>query len=101
MEFVKVANKKDIGQGMALCAEVNGKKIAIYNVKGRFYALNNKCTHMGGPLCKGSLEGNIVTCPWHGSKFDVTTGEVVGGPAKMNEEIIEVRVSGEDIEVKV
>lgn len=58
-----------------------GKRLFIANVNGSFYACSSRCTHMGGPLNEGKLEGKIVTCPWHGSKFDVTNGEVIQGPA--------------------
>lgn len=58
------------------------EEIAIFNVDGQFYATQNKCTHMGGPLCEGGLWGEIAQCPWHGSEFNVRTGEVVSGPAE-------------------
>ena len=101
MGFVKVASTQDVSEGRPFCAGANGQKIAIFKVKGRFYALNNKCTHAGGPLCKGTIDGSVITCPWHGSKFDVTTGAVVGGPAKKPLQKFEIRVSGTDIEVNL
>jgi nitrite reductase/ring-hydroxylating ferredoxin subunit len=54
---------------------------AVFNVDGRLCATQAKCTHSGGPLAEGRLEGATVTCPWHGSQFDVTTGSVLRGPA--------------------
>ena len=54
---------------------------AVFNVGGRLYATQNECTHRQGPLSEGELEGSTVTCPWHGSQFDVTTGAVLQGPA--------------------
>ena len=56
------------------------KNILVANVNGNCYAMGNRCTHANGDLSQGSLEGNIVTCPKHKSKFDVTTGKVVSGP---------------------
>src|SRR5262245_34014220 len=56
--------------------------VAVYNVAGTFYSTQNECTHARGPLCEGKLDGSTVTCPWHGSQFDVSTGAVVTGPAK-------------------
>ena len=53
--------------------------MALFNVGGTFYALDNACTHRGGPLGAGRLDGTIVTCPWHANRFDVTTGRVVVG----------------------
>jgi len=69
---------EDVAPGvMTLVGEV-----AVYNVDGTFYATQNACTHKQGPLNEGTLDGNVVECPWHGSKFNVCTGQVVLGPAK-------------------
>ncbi len=99
--FVKVAKTGDVALGSAKMVEVSGKKIAIFNVDGKYYAIDNTCTHRGGPLAEGALEGKEVTCPWHGAVFDVTTGEVLGPPAPKPVSRYEVRVSGKDIEVEV
>lgn len=72
----------DIPPGTCKTATVNGIEVAVFNVDGQFYATQTDCTHRGGPLCDGSLAGEIVTCPWHGSRFDVRTGEVVQDPAE-------------------
>jgi nitrite reductase/ring-hydroxylating ferredoxin subunit len=72
----------------------------IANVDGTFYALKNKCTHVGGPLAKGKLEGFVVQCPWHGSKFDVRTGAVVGPPARAPEPTFLVKVESNNILIK-
>jgi nitrite reductase/ring-hydroxylating ferredoxin subunit len=55
--------------------------VAVFNVAGTLYSTQNECTHARGPLCEGKLEGSTVTCPWHGSRFDVSTGSVLSGPA--------------------
>ena len=73
---------EDIPPGTCRLGYVNGKPVAIFHVDGEFYATQTDCTHMGGPLCEGSLWAHIVTCPWHGSQFDVRTGVVSAGPAK-------------------
>ncbi|TMG74094.1 MAG: non-heme iron oxygenase ferredoxin subunit [Betaproteobacteria bacterium] len=99
--FVKVAKTGDVALGSAKMVEAGGKKIAIFNVDGKYYAIDNTCTHRGGPLAEGALEGKEVTCPWHGAVFDVTTGEVLGPPAPKPVSRYEVRVSGKDIEVEV
>jgi nitrite reductase/ring-hydroxylating ferredoxin subunit len=62
--------------------EVNGQGVVVLNVGGRFYATQSACTHAGGPLDQGTLDGSILTCPLHGSRFDVTTGQVVEPPAR-------------------
>ena len=71
----------EIPPGSCHKAYINGKEIAVFNVGGKFYATQSECTHTGGPLCDGALDGDTVTCPWHGSQFNVRTGEVVMDPA--------------------
>lgn len=100
-EFKKVAKTEDIPAGQASMVEVDGKEIALFNVAGSFHAIDNTCTHVGGPLCEGEIEGNEVTCPWHGAMFDVTTGQVLGPPAASSVSRYNVRVDGSDIEVEV
>ena len=100
-EFVKVARTDEIPDGQAKLIEVNGNEIAIFNVQGSFHAIDNTCTHVGGPLCEGEIEGIEVTCPWHGAVFDVTSGQVLGPPAGSDVNRYNVRVSGSDIEIEV
>jgi nitrite reductase/ring-hydroxylating ferredoxin subunit len=69
--------------------------VAVYNVDGKLCATQNECTHARGPLCKGKLEGSRVTCPWHGSEFDVGTGAVLRGPAKTPLQTYRVTVKGD------
>jgi nitrite reductase/ring-hydroxylating ferredoxin subunit len=70
----KVAETSDLAPGQCKVVQVDGKAIAVYNVEGKFYATDNTCLHRGGPLGEGDLDGNVVTCPWHGWRYDVTTG---------------------------
>jgi 3-phenylpropionate/trans-cinnamate dioxygenase ferredoxin component len=77
MEFVKVADGAELVLGQMKAVSVDGHDILLANVDSRFYAIRNKCTHMAGSLCKGKLDGVIVTCPRHGAQFDVTTGRAV------------------------
>ena len=79
--FVKAAATRDLAPGACKTVEVNGKAIALYNVGGKFYATDNTCPHRGGPLGDGELEGSVVTCPWHGWRFDVGTGLLTVNPA--------------------
>ena len=99
--FVKVAMSDEIAPGQGKLVEVEDKKIALFNVEGLFYAIDNTCTHRGGPLSEGELEGNEVTCPWHGGIFNVTTGAVVGGPPPSNVASYPVRVVGADVEIEI
>ena len=77
--------------------EVAGKKVAVFNVDGAFYAIDDTCTHRGGPLSEGQLAGQEVTCPWHGAVFDVTTGRVLGPPAPRDVTSFTLRVQGDGI----
>jgi nitrite reductase/ring-hydroxylating ferredoxin subunit len=100
-EFVKVAKTDEVAPGQGKMVEVSGKKIALFNVEGSFYAIDDTCTHRGGPLSGGVLDGKQVTCPWHGAIYDVTTGEVSGPPAPKGVARYTVRVEGENIEVEI
>lgn len=79
-DFVKVAEKSEIQPGTVKAVTLAGKNILLANVGGNFYAIDMKCTHAGGDLSKGTLEGNTITCPRHHAKFDVTNGKLVGQP---------------------
>jgi ferredoxin-NADP reductase/nitrite reductase/ring-hydroxylating ferredoxin subunit len=91
-DFVKVANTKDIRPSQMKEVEVNGQNVCVVNVEGKYYAIGSICTHEGGPLADGTLEGYEVECPWHNSKFDVRTGEVTSPPASEPEPAFEVKV---------
>jgi nitrite reductase/ring-hydroxylating ferredoxin subunit len=75
--------------------------LAIYNVDGAVHAIDGTCTHRGGPLGEGELTGNVVTCPWHGARFDVTTGAVLGPPASKEVASYRVTVEGDSIFVEL
>ena len=74
MAFVKVGDVNGMKAGEARVVSVNGKEIALYRANGKFFATTNVCPHQGGPLGEGFLDGNVVTCPWHGWKFNIETG---------------------------
>ena len=99
-DFVKVADIKDIQPSQMKEVEVNGENICVVNVDGKYYAIGSICTHEGGPLADGTLEGYEVECPWHGSKFDVRTGEVTNPPANEPEPAYELNVDGNNILIK-
>ena len=100
-EFVKVAIMNEIAPGQARLVNIKGKEIALFNIEGTFFALENACTHEEGPLAEGELEGHEVTCPWHGARFDVRTGQVLCAPAYEDAARYNVRVTGTDIEVEI
>lgn len=87
-------------EGMAVF-DANGRKIAVAKVSGTHYAFDDTCTHKQCPLSKGELEGTTVTCPCHGSQFDVTTGAVLQGPAMEPVESFPVRVEDDSLVVEV
>ncbi len=101
-EFRTVAKVSELGPGQLKPIELDGEhQICLANIDGTFYAIGGKCTHEGGPLAEGALDRTIVTCPWHGAMFDVTSGEVQGPPADDSEPKYEVRVQGDDVQVAV
>ncbi|MFY9870514.1 MAG: non-heme iron oxygenase ferredoxin subunit [Candidatus Nitrosopolaris sp.] len=99
-DFIKVAETRDIQSTKMKAVKVAGEKICVANVKGICYAIGNTCTHEGGPLNEGTLEGYEVECPWHGSKFDIRTGKVTRHPANKPVATYEVKVEGNDILVR-
>ena len=99
-EFVKVASLADLAPGSAKAVEVAGTTIALFNVDGTVFALDNTCLHQGGPLGEGMLEGEVVTCPWHMWEYNVRTGENVGD-ASLKVKRYDVQVENGDIKVAV
>ncbi|MSQ26288.1 MAG: non-heme iron oxygenase ferredoxin subunit [Dehalococcoidia bacterium] len=99
-DFVKVAKLADIPPGEVRGADLNGQRICLANVGGHVYAIGNECTHQGGPMEDGFLEGTLLMCPWHAGDFDVTTGKAVTSPASGEVPSYRVRVTGDDIEVQ-
>ena len=81
MPFVRAANSSDIPAGTIHEIQVDGRAVALANVGGKFFAINNTCLHRGGPLAQGALQDKIVTCPWHAWEYDVTTGKLLQNPA--------------------
>jgi len=79
---VDAGPESDLREGEPTCATLGGRDVALFKVGGKVTCLDNRCTHMGGPLCEGELDDHVVQCPWHGSTFDVRTGQVVGPPAR-------------------
>ncbi len=108
MVYTEIANTEDIPDGMMKMVMVRGKEILLVNVEGSYYAIGNRCTHANGNLSKGILLGTTLTCPKHGSQFDVTTGRAIRGPKMMflrfktkNEPTYEVKVKDGKILVKI
>jgi nitrite reductase/ring-hydroxylating ferredoxin subunit len=99
-DFVKIAESKDIEPSSMKAVDVAGEKVCIINIEGNYYAIGNVCTHMGGPLNEGTLQGFEVECPWHGSKFDVRSGQPTKPPARQPVSSYEVKVQDNNILVR-
>lgn len=80
-DFVKVAAVSELPPGGKILAEVEGRAIAVFQVEGAFYAIDDVCTHDGGPLAEGELQGYEIRCPRHGARFDVRSGKALCFPA--------------------
>src|SRR5580700_7972380 len=96
-KLVKVAETKDISPGNGKEVEVEGRSIALFNVAGTFHAIDNTCTHEGGPIGEGRLTGEVVACPWHDTEFNVKTGEALGPLTDERLRSFPVKVRGNDV----
>jgi nitrite reductase/ring-hydroxylating ferredoxin subunit len=100
-ELMIVGSPSDVSDGDMKAFDVGGVKVAVANVGGTFHAFGNVCTHRQCPLSKGELEETTVTCPCHGSQFDVTSGAVLQGPAQDPVASYPTRVQGDALQVEV
>ena len=98
--LVRIENAGDIASGEMRVFDVAGIKVNIANVGGQLHAFDDTCTHRACSLAKGRLDGTTVTCPCHGSQFDVTTGEVLRGPAQQPVRSRLVQIEGESLLVE-
>jgi len=108
LSFIDIANIEDVVPGAMKSFPAGDKQVLIANVGGKYYAMNGICTHAGGNLSKGKLDGIVVTCPRHGSRFDVTTGKSLSGPhilfmtfTTKDEKAFPVRIEGNRIQVDI
>lgn len=100
-EFVAVAKTSDLKSGDRIVVEVKGHYVAVFNVGGTFYAIEDVCTHDGGPLAEGELYDHEIECPRHGARFDIRTGKVLSMPAVTDVPRYEVRITGEDVQINI
>jgi 3-phenylpropionate/trans-cinnamate dioxygenase ferredoxin subunit len=97
--YVTVAKVGEIPDGGVKITRVEDELLAIFHVEGQYYAINDVCTHDGGPLAEGPLEGHVIECPRHGARFDIRTGAVLCMPATAPVPTHETRVVGDEIQV--
>ncbi len=95
-EYVRVARVADVAPGTGISVVVGERELALFNLGGAFYAVDNACPHQGGPLCEGWVDGKSVTCPWHAWTFDLETGKMPNDPIRILD-LFDVRVEGEEI----
>ena len=100
-EFVKVTNATEVAEGELEAFDVHGVRVAVANVGGALHAFGDTCTHLQCSLARGDLKGTVVTCSCHGSQFDVTTGEVLRGPAQEPVRSYAARVEDDALRVEI
>jgi 3-phenylpropionate/trans-cinnamate dioxygenase ferredoxin subunit len=100
-EFVRVANVADVPDPGRMLVEIDDRMIALFQVAGHFYAIDDVCTHDGGPLAEGKLEGFAIACPRHGARFDIRDGRVLSMPATQPTVAHEVKVEGDGVFVRL
>ncbi len=100
-EMTAVARAGDVPEGEMRSYQVGGEDVAVANVDGELHAFGDVCTHAHCLLSEGDLDGTAVTCPCHGSEFDVTSGEVLTGPATEPVDTYAVEIEGDEIKVGI
>lgn len=98
--FVTVAKVGEIPVGERRIVRLDDREVAIFHLDDGFYAIEDVCTHDGGPVAEGLLEGDVIECPRHGARFNVRTGAALSLPATSPVPTYKVRVQGEDIQVE-
>ena len=101
MAWTNVGDMREIGSGEGRAFEVAGRKIAVFNLDGNFYALDDACPHRGGPLSEGSVSEGSVSCPWHSARFDIKTGQHLSPPASRGVSSFPIKNEGTQIQVEL
>ncbi len=98
-EFVTVAKVGDLTEGKSLVAVIDDRLVAVFAYRGRYYAIDDVCPHMGASLAEGHFDAGVVTCPWHAWRFRVTDGTWCDNPS-VKTRTYEVRVMGDEIQIR-
>jgi 3-phenylpropionate/trans-cinnamate dioxygenase ferredoxin subunit len=99
LDYITAATVDEIQPGERMVVEIDNRWVAIFNVDGNYYAIEDRCTHDDGPLAEGELSGCVIECPRHGATFDIRTGKVLSAPAMVDVPNFEVRVINGEIQV--
>ena len=99
--LTKLGSRTDVSPGKPACLQIEGKSIALFEVEGSFLAVDNDCTHAGGPLSEGEVVGACVVCPWHGARFDLRTGQALEPPADEPVRAYPVTVQGGELWIEL
>ena len=100
-DLFQAARTDELGSGQSKFVEIEGKEIALFNCDGTYYAIDNECPHVGGPLCEGEIDGSTVICPWHGAEFDLKSGEALAPPAEENVNTYKVHIDEDLIKIEI
>lgn len=95
--YIQVAKLPQLPPGSALEVDVEGRAVALFHTSEGLRAIDAECSHAGGPLCEGELEGEVLTCPWHAATFDLGSGKALSLPATLDLRTYPVRVEGDDV----
>ena len=98
-DYKKIANLNDLNDGEVKKIEFDDKAIALFKVDGNYFATDDTCTHEKASISKGEIEGDIVTCPHHGARFDIKTGQALSLPAMFPLKTYQIKVDGNDIKI--
>ena len=99
-EWVGITKTEEVEEGTGVVAESQGKCLAVFNVAGAFHVMDNTCVHRGGPLGEGDLDGDVVTCPWHGWEYNVKTGHCMNNPSS-HVKVYAARVEDGEVQVEM
>jgi 3-phenylpropionate/trans-cinnamate dioxygenase ferredoxin subunit len=101
-QFVRVGTRGEFeGLKAGKLVQAGKHRIAMFNIGGSHYAIEDTCPHRGGPLSDGNVASDEVICPWHGSRFDIKTGAVVSPPARQGVKSFPIRIAGDGVEVEI
>ncbi|MGR3178664.1 MAG: non-heme iron oxygenase ferredoxin subunit [Candidatus Anammoxibacter sp.] len=98
-DYKKIANVNDLNDGEAKKIEFDGKAIALFKIDGNYFATDDTCTHEKASISEGEIDGDIVSCPHHGARFDIKTGQALSLPAMFPLKTYQIKVDGNDIKI--